>query len=180
MIRINRFWLPLAGFLLLAVVFAIALKRAPNNSLANLPSVLIGKPAPEFTLPAVGDRDTQVSISQFRGNWTLLNVWATWCVECRVEHPLLLDLQREGKVTIVGLNYKDQDELALEWLRQLGNPYAANAADPEGRAAIDYGVYAAPETFLIDPQGVIRRKRIGALTREVWEKEFAPLIGGAS
>lgn len=179
--RMNRFWLPLVGFLALAVVFAFALKRAPTNGGERvIESVLIGKPATQFTLPSVLDPQTSVSLEQFKGRWVLLNVWATWCVECRAEHQTLLDIQKAGKVDIVGLNYKDEDPLAIEWLEKLGNPYAAVPSDPEGRVAIDYGVYAAPESFLIDPQGIIRRKQVGAFTPEIWQRDFQPLIENPS
>lgn len=175
--RLNRFWLPLVAFLALAVVFAIALKRVPTNGGERLiSSVLIGKPASPFTLPSVLDPQTSVSLEQFKGRWVLLNVWATWCVECRAEHQVLLDIQSAGKVQILGLDYKDEDPAANEWLAKLGNPYAAVAADPEGRVAIDYGVYAAPESFLIDPAGVIVHKQVGALSPQIWARDFLPLI----
>jgi cytochrome c biogenesis protein CcmG/thiol:disulfide interchange protein DsbE len=115
-------------------------------------------------------------MKSFHGRWTLLNVWGTWCVECRAEHPVLLDIQREGKVQIIGLDYKDEDAAALEWLDRLGNPYAAVAADREGRAAIDYGVYGAPETFLVDPQGIIVHKQVGPVSAAMWRSDFVPLI----
>ncbi|MET0291001.1 MAG: DsbE family thiol:disulfide interchange protein [Steroidobacteraceae bacterium] len=171
-----RFVLPLAGFLVVAVILGIALKRAPEAGQAFVKSALIGKPAPEFTLPSVIPNAEDVSLAQFKGRWTLLNVWGTWCVECRVEHPVLLDIQREGKVTIIGLDYKDEDAAALEWLDRLGNPYAAVAADREGRAAIDFGVYGAPETFLIDPQGVIVHKQVGPVSKAIWQTDFLPKI----
>lgn len=179
--RLNRFWLPLVGFLALAVVFAIALERAPTNGGERIiPSALIGKPASAFTLPSALDPQATVSLGQFTGRWVLLNVWATWCGECRAEHQTLLDIQQAGKVVLIGLNYKDEDALAAEWLQKLGNPYAAVPSDPEGRVAIDYGVYAAPESFLIDPQGIIRRKQVGAFTPEIWQRDFLPLISDAS
>jgi cytochrome c biogenesis protein CcmG/thiol:disulfide interchange protein DsbE len=179
--RINRFWIPLIAFLVLAAVFAVALRRVPQNGGERIiPSALIGKPATAFTLPSVLDPQKQVSLADYRGRWVLLNVWGTWCVECRAEHDTLLSIQRAGKVAIIGLNYKDDDAAANQWLQQLGNPYEAVAADPEGRAAIDYGVYAAPESFLIDPQGIIRRKQVGGFTPEVWAREFLPLVEGAS
>jgi len=179
--RVNRFWLPLVGFLVLAGVFFVALKRAPTGGGERLvQSVLIGKPASAFTLPSVLDPAIPVSLADFKGRWVLLNVWATWCVECRAEHQVLLDVQREGKVAIVGLDYKDEDPAANEWLQRLGNPYDAVASDPEGRVALDYGVYGAPENFLIDPNGVIVHKHIGALTSEVWRRDFQSRVDGAS
>lgn len=179
MTRLNRFMLPLAGFLLVAVIFAISLMRAPPDGNRVIQSALLGSPAPDFALPDVVDAGRTVTMAEFRGGWTLMNVWGTWCPECRIEHPVLLDIQREGKVRIVGLDYKDDDNAALDWLRQLGNPYAAVPADREGRVAIDYGVYGAPETFLIDPQGVIRHKHVGAVTAEVWKRDFVPVMEGA-
>lgn len=171
-----RYVLPLVGFLIVAVILGIALKRTPQAGQAFVKSALIGKPAPEFTLPSVIPNADDVTMTQFKGRWTLLNVWGTWCVECRVEHPVLLDIQREGKVEIVGLDYKDDDAAALEWLDRLGNPYAAVAADREGRVAIDFGVYGAPETFLIDPQGTIVHKQVGPVSAQMWRSDFLPLI----
>jgi cytochrome c biogenesis protein CcmG, thiol:disulfide interchange protein DsbE len=175
--KVNRFWIPLVGFLALAGVFAVALKRAPPAGTERvIPSALIGKPASAFTLPSVLDPQTNVTLEQFKGRWVLLNVWATWCVECRAEHQVLLDVQRDGKVEILGLDYKDEDAAANEWLQKLGNPYSAVASDPEGRVALDYGVYGAPENFLIDPDGIIVRKHVGALSTEVWARDFQPLL----
>jgi cytochrome c biogenesis protein CcmG/thiol:disulfide interchange protein DsbE len=175
-----RFILPLAGFLLVAVVLAIALKRAPDAGQAFIKSALIGKPAPEFSLPSIFPGEQPVTLGQFRGRWTLVNVWGTWCVECRVEHPVLLDIKRQGKVAILGLDYKDEDEAAVQWLEQLGNPYDVVAADREGRAAIDFGVYGAPETFLVDPQGVIVHKQVGPVSAKMWTDEFMPFIDASS
>lgn len=172
----NRFAIPLALFVALVVVFAVALKRAPEKQVVQ--SALLGKPAPEFELPDLMDPQATVKGSSFRGQWVLLNVWGTWCVECRVEHPVLLDLQREGKVQIVGLNYKDEDELARQWLAELGNPYVAVAVDREARTALDYGVYGAPESFLIDPSGIIRHKVVGVVTPQLWQSRLLPLIEG--
>jgi cytochrome c biogenesis protein CcmG/thiol:disulfide interchange protein DsbE len=180
MIRVNRFWLPLVAFLALAVVFAIALKHVPTNGEPLIKSVLIGKPAPDFELPSVLDPSKKVTLGQFKGRWLLINVWATWCGECRVEHPVLLDVQRAGKVAILGLDYKDEDALAVQWLQQLGDPYEAVAADPEGRVAIDYGVYAAPESYLVNPAGIIVHKQVGAISAEVWQRDFEPLLKEAS
>jgi cytochrome c biogenesis protein CcmG, thiol:disulfide interchange protein DsbE len=174
-----RFLLPLGGFLLVAVVLAIALKRSPDAGQAFVKSALIGKPAPLFTLPSVSPGAPPVSMAQFHGRWTLVNVWGTWCIECRVEHPVMLDIKRAGKVAILGLDYKDEDAAALQWLEQLGNPYEAVAADREGRAAIDFGVYGAPETFLVDPQGIIVHKQVGPVSAAMWAKEFLPLIEAA-
>lgn len=176
----NRFVLPLVGFLLVAVVFALALKRAPPGGERVIASALIGKPAPEVSLPDVLDPDKTVTLSQFKGQWTLVNVWGTWCVECRAEHSVLLDIQREGRVKLFGLDYKEEDPRApLQWLQQLGNPYDAVGADVEGRAAIDFGVYGAPESFLVDPSGIVVKKQVGPLSSEGWKRDFVPLMGAA-
>jgi cytochrome c biogenesis protein CcmG, thiol:disulfide interchange protein DsbE len=172
-----RYVLPLAGFLIVAVILGIALKRSPEAGQAFVKSALIGKPAPLFELPSVFPDAAAVTMKQFQGRWTLVNVWGTWCVECQAEHPVLLGIQREGKVALLGLDYKDDDAEALKWLDRLGNPYDAVAADREGRAAIDFGVYGAPETFLVDPQGVIVHKLVGPLSNEIWRRDFVPLIG---
>ena len=172
----NRFALPLVIFAAVVAVFAIALKRAPEKQIVR--SVLIGKPAPEFTLPDLLDESRTVSMSDFRGRWVLVNVGGPWCVECRIEHPVLLDLQREGKVALLGLNYKDDLAAARAWLVELGNPYTAIAVDSEGRSAIDWGVYGAPESFLVDPQGIIVEKIVGVVTPENWKARLLPLVEG--
>lgn len=172
----NRFALPLALFGVLVVIFAVALKRAPEK--AVIPSALIGKPAPEFTLPDLLNPGQTVSSSAFKGRWQLINVWGTWCPECYSEHPVLLDISREGKVAVIGLNYRDDDEKAREWLDKLGNPYTAVAVDKEGGAAIDYGVYGAPESFLVNPEGVIVNKVVGGVTAQRWRETMLPLVEG--
>jgi cytochrome c biogenesis protein CcmG/thiol:disulfide interchange protein DsbE len=175
---VNRFAIPLVVFAVLVFVFGVALKRAPEKQF--VPSALIGKPAPEFNLPDLLQPGATVQGSSFKGRWTLVNVWGTWCVECRAEHPVLLDIQREGKVVIVGLNYKDNDDAARQWLMELGNPYDAVAVDREARTAIDYGVYGAPESFLVDPAGIIVHKVVGVITPEAWRDTLSPLIAGAA
>lgn len=174
----NRFAVPLGVFLLLVVVFAVALKRVPDRQI--VPSALIGRAAPQFTLPNLMDAQQQVGNEAYAGQWYLLNVWGTWCVECRVEHPTLLDIQRSGKVKLIGLNYKDEPEQAREWLARLGNPYDAVPEDREGRVAIDWGVYGAPETFLVDPQGVVVEKIVGVVTPENWASRLLPHIEGGT
>jgi cytochrome c biogenesis protein CcmG, thiol:disulfide interchange protein DsbE len=170
----NKFALPLVAFALLVVMFGISLQRAPDKQFVK--SALIGKPAPEFVLPDLLQPEQSVSSRAFDGRWTLLNVWGTWCGECRAEHQTLMQIRQEGKVRMVGLNYKDEDAAARDWLAQLGNPYEVIAVDHEGRAAIDWGVYGAPETFLVDPQGVIVHKLFGAVTPENWRAQFLPLV----
>ena len=167
-----RYLIPLVLFVILVIFLAIGLGRDPHE----VPSPLIGKAAPTFQLPQLKDPGKSFSAQQMRGKVWLLNVWASWCVSCREEHPLLLDYARSAAVPIYGLNYKDKREDALEWLEQLGDPYVLSAADEDGRVAIDYGVYGAPETYLLDRDGVIRFKQVGAVTPEVWERKILPLV----
>jgi cytochrome c biogenesis protein CcmG/thiol:disulfide interchange protein DsbE len=167
-----RGFVPLLSFAALAAVLAIGLQLKPRE----VPSPFIGKPAPQFHLPLLGEGPQWVGPEQMRGQVWLLNVWASWCAPCREEHPLLVTLAREQGVAIVGLNYKDDPRNAQEWLLRLGNPYQASASDRDGRVAIDYGVYGVPETFVIDKEGVVRLKHIGPLTHEAWSREVLPLI----
>jgi cytochrome c biogenesis protein CcmG/thiol:disulfide interchange protein DsbE len=166
-----RYLTPLVLFLALAALLYKGLALNPRE----VPSPLIGKPAPEFTLPELKDTSRQLSHSDFLGKVSLLNVWATWCVSCRAEHPLLMQLARQG-VTIYGLDYKDSREDAKRWLQRFGDPYVANAFDADGRVGIDWGVYGTPETFVIDQHGIIRHKHIGPLTKEAIQREILPLI----
>jgi cytochrome c biogenesis protein CcmG/thiol:disulfide interchange protein DsbE len=172
----NRFWLPLGIFAALVVVFAVALKRAPEKQFVA--SALIGKPAPAFVMPDLLQPGGTVDSADYKGKWVLLNVWGTWCFECRAEHAQLLAIQREGKAQVIGLNYKDDDMAARQWLQELGNPYAAVGIDKEGRVAIDYGVYGAPESFLINPQGVIVHKVVSVITPELWQTKLLPMVEG--
>jgi cytochrome c biogenesis protein CcmG, thiol:disulfide interchange protein DsbE len=169
-------WLPLALFALLAALLAagVWMSRTPNRE--ALPSPLIGKPAPAFTLPVLHDATYQVSLNDLKGQPFLLNVWGSWCVECRVEHPVLTRFAESKRLRVVGYNWKDEPEDALRWLEQFGNPYMVVIADVEGRTAIDWGVYGAPESFFIDAQGIIRWKHVGPLTDAVIEKELLPLL----
>jgi cytochrome c biogenesis protein CcmG/thiol:disulfide interchange protein DsbE len=175
---LNRFLLPLAGFLLLLVVLLVGLRRAPDKSI--LPSPLIGKPVPQFTLPNLFDSTQPVSSESLKGRWLLVNVWGTWCVECRAEHQVLLQIKQQARVPILGIDWKDQNEDALAWLAQLGNPYERVATDRDGRVAIDWGVYGAPESFLISPAGTVVYKHIGAMTEQVWDSEFLPRVNATS
>ncbi|MEZ5474738.1 MAG: DsbE family thiol:disulfide interchange protein [Steroidobacteraceae bacterium] len=165
-----KFLLPLVVLAALVVVLGIGVKRSPDKS--TLTSALLGKPAPQFTLPNLLDPARKVASSQYAGHPYVLNVWGTWCGECRAEHAMLMQAGAEKRVPLVGLNWKDDNAGALDWLAQLGNPYDAVAVDSDGRIAIDFGVYGAPETFLIDAQGIVLHRHVGALTREVWEREF--------
>ncbi len=167
-----RYLLPGAVFLVLCGFFVAGLYRDPTA----VPSPLIGKPAPAFALPKVENAAETVALEQYKGRVFVLNVWGTWCVACRQEHEMLLEISRSGVVPLVGLNWKDELPLARQWLAQLGNPYEASAFDAEGRVGIDWGVYGAPETFLVDGNGQVIFKYISPMTREVWEKEFLPRI----
>ncbi len=161
--------LPLAVFLLL-LVFLFKGLYLDNE---DLPSVLIGKPFPAFQLNSVQEGEAAISMEDLKGQPSLVNVWATWCVACRVEHPVLNKLAEQG-VVIHGINYKDDTESARKWLQDLHNPYQLNISDPEGRLGLDLGVYGAPETFLVDAEGVIRYKFIGVIDERVWQSELAP------
>jgi len=171
-----RFLIPALAFAVLVGFFVVGLKRDPGE----IPSPLIGKPAPAFALESLGDPAWKVGPSDFQGRPWVLNVWATWCVGCREEHSAMLAIARENRVPIMGLNWRDDRALALQWLSQLGNPYVSVAYDPEGHVAIDWGVYGAPETFLIDAGGRVVKKRIGPMTQEVWKRDFAPLLPTAT
>ena len=170
----NRFALPAAVFVLLVVVLAIGIKHSPNKG--TIMSPLLGKPAPQFSLPNLTDPARVVSSAGLKGRWYLLNVWGTWCGECRAEHEMLLELHRAAVVPLVGLDWKDDDAQALSWLAQLGNPYEVIAVDRSGRTAIDWGVYGAPETFLVNPQGIVVFKHVGALTPDVWTRYILPRL----
>jgi len=166
-----RYLIPLAIFVVLVVFLAIGLGRDPHE----VPSPLINKPAPTFRLPQLKDPAKTFSAEEMRGKVWVLNVWASWCITCRDEHPLLLEYAKSGVLPIYGLNYKDNRDDALAWLNELGDPYVLSAADLDGRVAIDYGVYGAPETYLIDKAGTIRFKQIGPVTPDVWSQKILPL-----
>jgi cytochrome c biogenesis protein CcmG, thiol:disulfide interchange protein DsbE len=173
----TRFLLPLGLFVLLAVVLAIGIRHSPEKGVIASP--LLGKPAPAFVLPDLADPARQVRSDDLKGRWYLFNVWGTWCGGCREEHETLLQVHRAGVVPIIGLDWKDDDGQALNWLTQLGNPYQSVATDHSGREAIEWGVYGAPETFLVNPQGVVVYKHIGALTPDTWTHEILPRVSGA-
>jgi cytochrome c biogenesis protein CcmG/thiol:disulfide interchange protein DsbE len=167
-----RFGLPLGVFLLLVVLLGIGLGLNPRE----VPSPLIGRPAPVFTLPQLHEPQKSFSPQELRGKVWLLNVWASWCAACRDEHPLFVDLAKRGVVPIYGLNYKDRREDGIAWLRRYGDPYQLSVHDFDGRVGIDYGVYGVPETYVIDKQGVIRYKRIGPVTPDILQKKILPLV----
>jgi len=175
----RRFLLPLAVFIVLVGFLAVGLRLNPRE----VPSPLIGKPVPSFRLPQLHASDKFIAAEDMRGKVWLLNVWASWCVSCRQEHPVLIDLDRQKKIAIVGLNYKDDRTAAIAWLNKHGgDPYLVSAVDADGRVGIDFGVYGVPETFLIDKQGVIRHKHIGPITEEALRTTILPkaeqLAGG--
>ena len=170
----NRFLLPLGIFALLVVVLAIGIKHSPDKG--TIASPLIGKPAPQFSLPSLTDKNRLVKSSELKGRWYLFNVWGTWCGGCRAEHSVLLEVSKSGVIPLVGMDWKDEEADALSYLSQLGNPYEVIAVDHDGREAIDWGVYGAPESFLVNPDGIVVSKYIGPLTREAWEKEILPRI----
>jgi len=142
----------------------------------RLPSTLIGKSTPALELPSLFYPDKITSNKDFLGHITLLNVWASWCRACAEEHAFLMELGRYEYLTIYGLNYKDEKDNAKKYLKDHGNPYKWVAVDPKGQAAIDWGVYGSPETFLIDKKGVVRYRQVGALTPKVWEESIRPII----
>jgi len=161
-----------AAFVALVTLLAVGLRLNPRE----VPSPLIGKPAPAFELPLLQQPDKRFSQKDMLGQVWIMNVWASWCPPCLVEHPVVTQLARSGMAPVVGLNYKDARDEALPWLRRNGDPYQLIVADVDGRIGIDYGVYGVPETYVIDRQGVIRFKHIGPLTADVVQKRVEPLV----
>jgi cytochrome c biogenesis protein CcmG/thiol:disulfide interchange protein DsbE len=170
--RALKFIAPLVVFAALVAFFAVGLTKDPRE----VPSPLVQKPAPVFKLAQLHEPAATFAPEDMRGKVWLLNVWASWCVSCRVEHPLLVELSKRKLVPIVGLNYKDQRADGLKWLTTHGDPYLVSAFDDEGKVGIDYGVYGVPETFVIDKQGIIRYKQIGPITREALDRTILPLV----
>jgi len=167
-----RFLLPMALFAGILLFLGVGLGLNPRE----VPSPLIGKPAPAFTLPRLDDTSQKVSREDLLGKVWMLNVWASWCAPCREEHPLVIDIARRQLVAVYGLNYKDARPAAVGWLANLGNPYRATLVDADGRVGIDFGVYGVPETFIIDRQGIVRFKHTGPLTPEVIRSRIEPLL----
>ena len=165
-------FLPVIVFAVLVAFLGIGLKLDPRE----VPSPLVNKAAPSFSLPLLAQPSNKLTPQDLRGKVWLLNVWASWCVSCRVEHPLLVELAKTGTVSIYGLNYKDKRDDAMRWLRERGDPYLQSISDTDGRVGIDYGVYGVPETFVIDREGVIRYKQIGPLTPESLRDTILPLV----
>lgn len=166
-------FIPVLVVLVLAGLFFWALNRPDKE---ELPTALAGKPVPAFEMPAL-NREGQLTEDIFKGHWSLLNVWATWCPTCHVEHPYLLELADRG-LRIVGLNYKDDAQAAREYLAQRGNPFAEIPMDLDGSYGMDLGVYGAPETYVVDPQGTIVLRHVGEVNEKVWERKFAPVWEG--
>ena len=166
-----RFAIPVVLLLCLIALFAVGLKRDPTM----VPSPLIGKAAPAFALPLVGGSAQPVTPADWRGRTVLVNYFASWCAGCRVEHPLFMQLAKEG-VEIVGMDYKDTDADVNEWLSRFGNPYRHVVADALGSAGLDYGVYGVPETFVVGQDGTILYKQIGPMTIDAWEQKIKPLL----
>lgn len=171
--RSPRFILPAIAFSVVAAFMLVALTSGRDPK--EIPSPLIGKPAPAFTLPLLAQTDQSWSPEKMRGQVWLLNVWASWCAPCLVEHPELLKLARAKTLPLIGFNYKDEPGAAVAWLDKHGNPYTTIVADRNGRAAFDYGVYGVPETFLIDRNGTIRFKHVGPLTVDVIANKLLPM-----
>jgi len=165
---------PLALFLALGILLAVGLKISDKKTL--IPSPLIGRPIPEFNLPLLDDPSTALGPADFKGAPYLINFWASWCVTCVYEHPVITELARSGKLRVVGLNFRDEPQDARNWLAQHGNPYDVVITDHDGRVSINFGVYAAPESFLIAPDGEVVYKQIGAMTNEVVEEVILPMI----
>ncbi len=173
----TRFLMPMALFLVLISIFGLVLYQINNGrNIREVPSPLIGKAVPEFELPQLLNTNATFSSEQLKGQVSLVNVWASWCVSCRAEHGLLVDISRNTDIPIIGINYKDERPDALKWLRDGGNPYKDIIFDYDGRAAIDWGVYGTPETFVVDQQGIIRYKNTGPISPEKFRQTILPLI----
>ena len=168
----KRALIPLLIFIVLVGFLAVGLTRNPRE----IPSPLINKAAPAFSLSALDAPEQKISVQDLRGKVWILNVWASWCVACRIEHPLLVEFAKTGTVPIYGLNYKDKRDDAIGWLAKFGNPYTRSLSDTDGVVGIDFGVYGVPETFVIDKTGVIRMKHIGPVAPEVLRDDIIPLV----
>ena len=167
-----RFILPLMAFLVMVVFLGIGLKLDPHE----VPSPLINKPAPAFTLPQLHEPQKTFSPADMKGKVWLLNVWASWCVSCRQEHVYLTEFARDRSINLMGLNYKDEPAAAMQWLERLGNPYKISISDIDGMAGLDWGVYGVPETFIIDKNGIVRHKQTGPVDPTILRTLIMPLI----
>ncbi|MET0218446.1 MAG: DsbE family thiol:disulfide interchange protein [Burkholderiales bacterium] len=168
----SRFVIPLVAFAILVGFLFVGLGLNPRE----VPSPLVDKPAPAIQLAQLHAPEKSFTLADMKGRVWLLNVWASWCVSCRDEHPFLMELAKENTIPIVGLNYKDKRDDAVKWLAQFGNPYRLSIVDADGRTGINFGVYGVPETFVIDRDGVIRYKQIGPLSAEKWQQTILPLV----
>jgi cytochrome c biogenesis protein CcmG, thiol:disulfide interchange protein DsbE len=168
--------LPLLAFAALAVLLLVGVRMNSGRDTSAIPSPLIGKQTPAFSLPVLGDPKRVVSGQDLRGKPYLLNVWGSWCPTCRDEHPFIAALARSGKIRVLGYNYKDAPEDAQRWLQEFGNPFEIILVDEDGRAALDWGIYGAPETFLVDANGVIRWKTVGPVTDVVIRDQIEPIL----
>jgi cytochrome c biogenesis protein CcmG, thiol:disulfide interchange protein DsbE len=167
-----RYLLPLGIFVVLVVFLGVGLGLNPTE----VPSPLVGRPAPQFRLKELHDPNRELQPAELKGKVWILNVWASWCVSCRTEHPVLNAWSQRRNLTLIGLNYKDRPEDALRWLESLGNPYTLSVIDGEGRAGLDWGVYGVPESFVVDKKGIIRYKHIGPISMDDVESVLTPLI----
>jgi cytochrome c biogenesis protein CcmG, thiol:disulfide interchange protein DsbE len=168
----KRYLLPLIVFVVMVGFFAVGLRLNPRE----VPSPLIGKPAPAFNLAVLAKPETRIAAADLRGKVWVLNVWASWCVPCRIEHPQITELAKTSGVPVYGLNYKDKPADATAWLAKFGDPFAATLSDLDGLVGIEYGVYGVPETFIVDKAGVIRHKHIGPVTPDALKDELLPMI----
>jgi cytochrome c biogenesis protein CcmG/thiol:disulfide interchange protein DsbE len=168
----NRFLLPLVAVVVFIPILILGLGSDPSE----LPSQYIGKPAPEFSLPTLKDPSKTFSTADLKGQVSLVNIWATWCGGCRTEHPFLMELSRTNTIPIYAIDWRDNRPEALNFMNQLGNPYVASGFDEDGRVGIDWGAYGAPETFLINAEGMVVYRFTGPLNRALWEQEFVPRI----
>ena len=171
----NRFVWPLIAVMALLVFLIMGLRHGDPRA---LPSPFIGKPAPQFELPTLKNPEVTIGTNTMAGDYSLVNVWVTWCVMCRAEHPFLLELAARKAIPIYGINWRDSRLEAIRWLDDLGDPYLASAYDEDGRVGIDWGVYGAPETFLLDPEGIVIYKHLGPLDAVIWQREFVSRMSG--
>lgn len=169
-------WLPLLAFIGLAILLLIGVRMNSGKDNSAIPSPLIGKAAPQFSLPLLNQPEKLVNNGRLKGQAYLLNVWGSWCPACQIEHPVITELAQSGKVRVIGYNYKDETEAANAWLQQFGNPYDLILFDPAGRVALDWGIYGAPETFLVDANGIVRWKHVGPITPAIIEQEILPAL----
>lgn len=168
------FFIPVILVILLGALFYRGLSLDPTA----MPSALIDQPMPNFSLPILKDENRQVTADDIKGQVSLLNVWATWCISCRVEHPYLMAISKKEGIPIYAVNYKDDNDAARKWLAETGDPYVFNIIDQEGTLGLDLGVFGAPETYVIDKQGIIRYKHVGVIDMRVWEKDLKPVVMG--